>query len=142
MQAQYEHSPPTSSRSTPATRRPPSASAPAQCSPGDPPPRTITSYSELMSVLISWLLSAEQQLLAAVDVVRRPRERGVDHDVYGECGNVVRLDDPADRKLRAQLLAALVELVPEQRRRQRGVHESGRDQVDPHGRDLDGQAGR
>ena len=43
MHAQYEHSPPTSSRSTSATRRPPSASAPAQCSPGDPPPTTITS---------------------------------------------------------------------------------------------------
>ena len=43
MQAQYEHSPPTSSRSTSATRRPPSASAPAQCSPGEPPPITMTS---------------------------------------------------------------------------------------------------
>ena len=43
MHAQYEHSPPTSSRSTSATRRPPSASAPAQCSPGEPPPMTITS---------------------------------------------------------------------------------------------------
>ena len=43
MQAQYEHSPPTSSRSTRATRRPPSASSPAQCSPGEPPPMTITS---------------------------------------------------------------------------------------------------
>ena len=43
MQAQYEHSPPTSSRSTTATRSPPSASSPAQCSPGEPPPITITS---------------------------------------------------------------------------------------------------
>ena len=43
MHAQYEHSPPTSSRSTRATRSPPSASAPAQCSPGEPPPITITS---------------------------------------------------------------------------------------------------
>ena len=43
MHAQYEHSPPTSSRSTSATRRPPSASAPAQCSPGEPPPMTMTS---------------------------------------------------------------------------------------------------
>ena len=43
MHAQYEHSPPTSSRSTTATRRPPSASAPAQCSLGEPPPITITS---------------------------------------------------------------------------------------------------
>ena len=43
MHAQYEHSPPTSSRSTTATRRPPSARAPAQCSPGAPAPRTMTS---------------------------------------------------------------------------------------------------
>ena len=43
MQAQYEHSPPTSSRSTRATRNPPSAKAPAQCSPGEPPPTTMTS---------------------------------------------------------------------------------------------------
>jgi hypothetical protein len=43
MQAQYEHSPPTSSRSTTVTRSPPSASAPAQCSPGEPAPRTMTS---------------------------------------------------------------------------------------------------
>jgi hypothetical protein len=35
--------PPTSSRSTSATRSPPSTRAPAQCSPGDPPPSTITS---------------------------------------------------------------------------------------------------
>ena len=34
---------PDSSRSTIATRRPPSASAPAQCSPGEPPPITMTS---------------------------------------------------------------------------------------------------
>ncbi len=43
MQAQYEHSPPASSRSTTATRRPPSTSSPAQCSPGEPAPTTITS---------------------------------------------------------------------------------------------------
>jgi hypothetical protein len=43
MHAQYEHSPPTSSRSTMATRKPPSARAAAQCSPGEPPPSTITS---------------------------------------------------------------------------------------------------
>ena len=38
MQAQYEHSPPTSSRSTSATRRPPSARAAAQCSARRPAP--------------------------------------------------------------------------------------------------------
>ncbi len=43
MHAQLEHSPPTSSRSTIATRRPASASSPAQCSPGAPAPSTMTS---------------------------------------------------------------------------------------------------
>src|SRR4051794_40256872 len=43
MHAHYEHSPPTRSRSTTATRSPPSASAPAQCSPGAPAPSTMTS---------------------------------------------------------------------------------------------------
>ena len=43
MHAKYEHSPPTSSRSTTATRSPPSAKAPAQCSPGEPAPSTMTS---------------------------------------------------------------------------------------------------
>jgi hypothetical protein len=43
MHAQYEHSPPTRSRSTMATLRPPSASRAAQCSPGAPPPTTTTS---------------------------------------------------------------------------------------------------
>ena len=42
MHAQYVHRPPTRSRSTTATRRPPSAMAAAQCSPGAPPPRTMT----------------------------------------------------------------------------------------------------
>src|SRR3569623_2106060 len=49
MQAQYEHSPPTSSRSTIATFSPPSERTQAQCSPGDPPPRTITSKSLISS---------------------------------------------------------------------------------------------
>src|SRR5580698_4686975 len=53
MQAQYEHSPPTSSLSTTATRSPPAASAAAQCSPGAPPPNTITSYSSLEFIVTS-----------------------------------------------------------------------------------------
>src|SRR3954470_9219753 len=44
MQAQYEHSPPTSSRSAIATRMPPSASSPAQTSPAGPAPMTMASY--------------------------------------------------------------------------------------------------
>ena len=43
MHAQYEHSPPTSSRSTIATRMPPSASSPAHTCPTGPAPMTIAS---------------------------------------------------------------------------------------------------
>ena len=59
MHAQHEHSPPTRSRSTTATRSPPTASAPAQCSPGEPPPSTITSYSLLMATSVAdrWRVS-------------------------------------------------------------------------------------
>src|SRR5690242_3841046 len=44
MHPQYEHSPPTSSRSTMAARRPAPASRPATCSPPGPAPITSTSY--------------------------------------------------------------------------------------------------
>src|SRR5919107_3883421 len=44
MHAQYEHSPPTSSRSTIATRMPPSASSPAQTVPAGTAPMTMASY--------------------------------------------------------------------------------------------------
>src|SRR3954469_21792380 len=44
MQAQYEHSPPTSSRSAIATRMPPSASSSAHTSPAGPAPITMASY--------------------------------------------------------------------------------------------------
>ena len=43
MQAQKLHSPETSSRSTMATRSPPSASSPAHTSPAGPAPMTMTS---------------------------------------------------------------------------------------------------
>ena len=64
------------------------------------------------------------QLLAAVDVVGRAGERGVAHQVHGERGDVLRPDDAPDRQRGAQLLAARVELVAEQRRRQRRVDEA------------------
>ena len=44
MHPQYEHSPPTSSLYTMATRRPASASRLAACSPAGPAPITSTSY--------------------------------------------------------------------------------------------------
>lgn len=57
-----------------------------------------------------------------------------------QAGDVVGFDDVAGREGPAQLVAAGVELIAEQARRQRGVHEPGRDQVDADGGELDRQA--
>ena len=54
-----------------------------------------------------------EELLAAVDVVGRAGERGVGHEVHGECGDVGGSDDAADRERGAELVAALVELIAE-----------------------------
>jgi len=54
----------------------------------------------------------------------------------GQRGDVGGTDDAADRERPAQLVAARLELVSEQRRRQRGVDEAGRDEVDPDRRQL------
>src|SRR6516225_4236395 len=88
MQPQYEHSPPTSSRSTRATVRPPSARRPAACSPAGPAPTTTTSYEP-----VTWATSfirvaaygaVAGEVPAAVNVLRPP----------GLCGQ--GLDDHSD----------------------------------------------
>jgi hypothetical protein len=57
--------------------------------------------------------SSRDELLAAVDVVRRARECCVAHDVNGQCGDVSRSDDAPDGQRRAELVASLVEVVAE-----------------------------
>src|ERR671918_1166992 len=49
MQPQYEHSPPTSSRSTSATESPPAAQRSTATSPAGPPPTTMTSKVSVTS---------------------------------------------------------------------------------------------
>src|SRR3954462_10421320 len=85
---------------------------------------------------------ASDQLLAAVDVIRRAGDRRVFHEVDGEGGDILRSDDPADRQRGGQLVAARGELVAEQPRRQGRVHEARGDDVDPHRGQLDGQVAR
>lgn len=63
---------------------------------------------------VSWGSSGDE-LLSAVDVVSRAGERGVGHDVNGECGDVGGTDDAADGERRAQLVPALLESISEQR---------------------------
>src|SRR5581483_3996674 len=70
MHAQNVHSPPKRSRSTTATRSPPSAIAPAQCSPGAPPPNTITSK------LVPSVPFIPRRTRLSVFAAQRPAARG------------------------------------------------------------------
>jgi hypothetical protein len=58
--------------------------------------------------------SSFDELLAAVDVEGRAGDRGVRHKVDGQCGDVGRADDAADRQRGTELRSALVDLVAEQ----------------------------
>src|SRR5215472_6797134 len=73
--------------------------------------------------------SSRDELLAAVDVVRRARECRVAHDVNGQRGDVSRSDDAPDGQRRAELVAPLVEVVAEEGCREGSVNESCGDQV-------------
>jgi Major Facilitator Superfamily len=59
-------------------------------------------------------LLSRDELLAAVDVVRRAGERRVGHDVNSQRGHVGGADDAADRESRTQLVPAVLELISEQ----------------------------
>jgi hypothetical protein len=61
--------------------------------------------------------------------------------VHRERGYVGRPHHPPDGQRGAQLCAALVQVLAEQGRGQRGVHEAGRDEVDPDRRGLDREVG-
>jgi len=63
------------------------------------------------------------ELLPAVDIEGRAGDRRVRHEVDGQCGDVGRADDAPDRQRRAELLATRVQLVAQDRRRQRRVDE-------------------
>ena len=54
----------------------------------------------LILLAVAYWPGSGDELLTAVDVIRRPGERRVDHDVHGERGHVGRGDHPADRQLR------------------------------------------
>src|SRR5215470_2715517 len=77
------------------------------------------------------------ELLTAVDVEGRTRDRRVRHEMDGQCGDVGRADDAPDRQRLAELLAAFLQLIAEDRRRQRRVDEPGRDQVHADGREFE-----
>ena len=59
-------------------------------------------------------MSAGDELLAAIHIVRRPSECRVGHDVDGERGNVGWLHDAPDGKRRAELIAPSIEFSAEE----------------------------
>ena len=66
------------------------------------------------STCIQGVCSSGDELLPAVDVVRRAGECRVAHNVDSERGDVGGADDAADRERRPQLIPALLEPVSEQ----------------------------
>src|SRR5271155_4916140 len=87
------------------------------------------------------LYLAGDELLPAVNVVRRASERRVAHDVYGERGDVGRFDDAPDGKRGAKVIAAVFKFIAEERCRQRCVNEASGDEVDSDGREFERQVG-
>src|ERR1700750_1300692 len=81
------------------------------------------------------------ELLPAVDVVGRSGEGRVGHDVYGERGDIGRCDHAPDGKRGPKLIAAVVELITEERCRQRCVDEAGSDEVDSDRREFERETG-
>ena len=58
---------------------------------------------------------ALNELLPAIDVIGPAREGRVGHEVYGERGHVDRADHAPDGKGGAKVIAAVFELIAEQR---------------------------
>jgi hypothetical protein len=87
------------------------------------------------------LLALRDELLSAVDVVGRPGEGGVGHDVNRESGDVAGADDAPDGQRGPQLGPSSLELIAEQRCRQRRIDEAGSEQDGPDRRELEGKGG-
>ena len=103
-------------------------------------PKPDTRKGEALQVSVaSGTGSPLDELLAAVDVVRCSGEGCVRHEVDGQGGDVGRADHAADRESRAELLATRIQLIAEERRRQRCVDKTGGDEIDANRRELECQ---
>src|ERR1700761_2361615 len=80
--------------------------------------------------------SSLQKLLASIDVVGDSRDRSVHHEMDRERGEGGRTDHSTDGQRFPELLATRVQLITQNRCRQRRVNEAGRNQVYPDGRQL------
>ena len=71
------------------------------------PPRQAAVVAGELNVAFVAARSSFDELLAAIDVEGRAGDRGVGHEVDGQCGDVGRADDAADWQRGTELLAAL-----------------------------------
>src|ERR1700722_16647798 len=55
--------------------------------------------------------SGSDELLAAVDIIGCARKGGIDHKMYGQCGDICWLDNPPDGKFSSQLATVVFELI-------------------------------
>src|SRR5262245_40969305 len=81
------------------------------------------------------------ELLPAVDVIRRTSKRRVAHDVNRQRRDVRGSNDTPDWQYRPQLVAPLVEVVTKKCCRKRCVDEACRDQIDADRCKLERQTG-
>src|SRR5271156_4569676 len=77
------------------------------------------------------------ELLAAIDVIRRTGQRRIGDDVDGERRDVFGADDTPDGKRCPQFAATLLESIAEEGCRQRSVYEARRDEIDAHWRKFE-----
>ena len=82
---------------------------------------------------------AGHELLPSIDVVGRTGEGCVGHEVNGERRDIGRSDHATDGECRAETIASRVEVIAEERSRQRCVDETGGDEVDADGSELEGE---
>ena len=79
---------------------------------------------------------SRDELLATIDVIGRPCQGRVAHDVNGQRGDISRPDDAPDGQRRAELAPPLFEVIAEQRFRQRRIDETRSNQIDADWRKL------
>src|SRR6185312_9529356 len=105
------------------------------------PPRLpgVGVMPELSSMTRAVPASDSNELLTTVDVKGCAGESGVGHDVDRECRDVSRSDNASDWQRGPELFPARVQLVAEERRRQRCVDKSGRDHVHADGCYFEGK---
>jgi hypothetical protein len=70
------------------------------------------------------------ELLAAIDVISCPGNCCVRHNVHGQCRDISGPDDTPNRQGPSELRSSGLKVVAKQGGRERGIHETGGDEID------------